>query len=97
MDSIPGKDWRYSGGGYTVMQQLVIDTLKEPFPQFLHDTVLVPIGMSHSTYQQPPPESLLSIAARPYNGDGAAVPGGPHTYPEMAAAGLWTTPSDLCR
>jgi CubicO group peptidase (beta-lactamase class C family) len=97
MDSIPGKDWRYSGGGYTVMQQLVIDTVKEPFPQFLHDTVLVPIGMSHSTYQQPLPESLLSNAAKPYNGDGTAVPGGSHTYPEMAAAGLWTTPSDLCR
>lgn len=32
-----------------------------------------------------------------YNHDGTAVQGGPHTYPEMAAAGLWTTPSDLCR
>ena len=50
MDSVPGKERRYSGGGYTVMQQLVIDTVKEPFPQFLHDTVLTPIGMSHSTY-----------------------------------------------
>jgi CubicO group peptidase (beta-lactamase class C family) len=97
MDSVPGKDWRYSGGGYTVMQQLVIDTVKEPFPQFLHDIVLVPIGISHSTYQQPLPESRLSNAAKPYNGDGTAVPGGPHTYPEMAAAGLWTTTSDLCR
>lgn len=97
MDSVPGKEWRYSGGGYTVMQQLVIDTVKEPFPQFLQHTVLAPIGMSHSTYQQPLPESLLSNAAMPYNGDGTAVPGGPHTYPEMAAAGLWTTASDLCR
>jgi CubicO group peptidase (beta-lactamase class C family) len=79
------------------MQQLVIDAVKEPFTQFLHDTVLTPIGMSHSTYQQPLPESLLSNAAMPYNGDGTAVPGGSHTYPEMAAAGLWTTPSDLCR
>lgn len=97
LDSVPGKDWRYSGGGYTVMQQLVIDTVKEPFPQFLHDTVLAPVGMSHSWYQQPLPESLLSNAAMPYDENGNAVPGGPHTYPEMAAAGLWTTPSDLCR
>ncbi|GGH04807.1 hypothetical protein GCM10011586_21100 [Silvibacterium dinghuense] len=96
LDSIPGKEWRYSGGGYTVMQQMVIDTVKEPYPQFLHDTVLAPIGMSHSTYQQPLPASLLSNAAMPYNADGTPVPGGPHTYPEMAAAGLWTTPSDLC-
>jgi CubicO group peptidase (beta-lactamase class C family) len=97
VDSVPGKNWRYSGGGYTVMQQLVNDTLKEPFPEFLHDTVLAPIGMSHSTYQQPLPGSLLSNTAMPYNGDGTPVQGGPHTYPEMAAAGLWTTPSDLCR
>jgi CubicO group peptidase (beta-lactamase class C family) len=79
------------------MQQLVIDTVKEPFPQFLHDTVLAPIGMTHSTYQQPLPGPLLSNAAMPYKGDGSPVEGGPHTYPEMAAAGLWTTPSDLCR
>ncbi|HTY82728.1 MAG TPA: serine hydrolase domain-containing protein, partial [Silvibacterium sp.] len=97
MDSPPGKEWRYSGGGYTVMQQLVIDTVKEPYPQFLHDTVLAPIGMSHSTYQQPLPAVLLTNAALPYNGDGTPVKGGPHTYPEMAAAGLWTTASDLCR
>jgi CubicO group peptidase (beta-lactamase class C family) len=96
MDSPPGKEWRYSGGGYTVMQQLVIDTVKEPYPQFLHDTVLSPIGMSHSTYQQPLPAALLTNAAMPYNADGTPVKGG-HTYPEMAAAGLWTTASDLCQ
>ena len=97
LDSPPGKEWRYSGGGYSVMQQLVIDTVKEPYPQFLHDTVLAPIGMSHSTYQQPLPAALLTNAAVPYNADGTPVKGGPHTYPEMAAAGLWTTASDLCR
>jgi len=97
LDSVPGNQWRYSGGGYIVMQQMVIDTVKEAYPTFLHDTVLAPIGMSHSTYEQPLPAALLSNAALPYNGDGTAVPGGPHTYPEMAAAGLWTTASDLCR
>lgn len=97
LDSVPGKAWRYSGGGYTIMQQLVIDTVKEPFPKFLHDTVLAPIGMTHSTYQQPLPATLLQNIALPYNDDGTPVKGGPHTYPELAAAGLWTTPSDLCR
>jgi CubicO group peptidase (beta-lactamase class C family) len=97
VDTVPGSEWRYSGGGYTVMQQLVLDTAKEPFPQLLHDTVLAPIGMTVSSYQQPVPASELSHAALPYNFDGTPVAGGPHTYPEMAAAGLWTTPSDLCR
>jgi CubicO group peptidase (beta-lactamase class C family) len=97
LDSAPGKVWRYSGGGFTIMQQLTIDTVREPFPQFLHETVLVPVGMTHSTYQQPLPETLLNNAAMPYKEDGTPVEGGPHTYPELAAAGLWTTPSDLCR
>jgi len=95
LESVPAAKWNYSGGGYTVMQQLVIDAAKEPFPKYLHDTVLAPIGMTHSTYEQPLPANLQSAAALPYKGDGAPVEGGPHTYPEMAAAGLWTTPSDL--
>ena len=53
--------------------------------------------MTHSTYQQPLPQNRLNEAAMPYHSDGQAVPGGPHIYPEMAAAGLWTTPSDLAR
>ncbi len=97
LDSPPGKAWRYSGGGYTIMLQLMLDTIKEPFPQFMHDTVLAPIGMNRSTYQQPLPATLLSNVAMPYNADGTPVQGGPHTYPEMTAAGLWTTPSDLSR
>jgi CubicO group peptidase (beta-lactamase class C family) len=97
LESVPGSKWNYSGGGFTVMQQLVLDVSKEPFPKLLHDGVLTPIGMTHSTYQQPLPSDLRPEAAMPYTAQGAAVTGGPHTYPEMAPAGLWTTPSDLAR
>ena len=97
LDSPPGKEPKYSGGGYTVMQQLLLDVAKVPFPKLLHDTVLAPIGMKNSTYEQPLPAELRATAATPYADDGTAVPGGAHTYPEMAAAGLWTTPSDLAR
>lgn len=97
LENIPGSDWKYSGGGYTVMQQLILDVSKKPFTELLHDTVLIPMGMTHSTYEQPLPVSLQSEAATPYGVDGAPIPGGAHTYPERAAAGLWTTPSDLAR
>ena len=95
LESEPGSRWNYSGGGFTVMQQTVLDATKEQFPKLLHDTVLAPIGMTHSTYQQPLPADLLPEAATPYDANGTAIPGGAHTYPEMAAAGLWTTPADL--
>jgi len=97
LENVPGKEWKYSGGGYTVMQQLLLDVTREPFPKLLHDTVLAPIGMTHSTYEQPLPAALQASAATPYADDGTAVAGGAHTYPEMAAAGLWTTPSDIAR
>lgn len=97
LESVPGSKWNYSGGGFTVMQQLVIDVTKKPFATFLQDTVLSPIGMTHSTYQQPLPSERLPAAAMPYKENGVAVEGGPHTYPELAAAGLWTTPSDIAK
>ncbi|HXC96864.1 MAG TPA: serine hydrolase [Edaphobacter sp.] len=96
IEAQPGSKWNYSGGGYTIVQQLVVDVTKEPFPKVLRDTVLAPIGMKHSTYEQPLPVDGRARAATPYEGNGTAVAGGAHTYPEMAAAGLWTTPSDLC-
>ena len=97
VETAPGTKWNYSGGGFTIMQQALIDVTKEPFPQLMHDTVLAPIGMTHSTYQQPLPAEWRAKAATPYDGEDKPIPGGAHTYPEMAAAGLWTTPSDLAR
>ena len=62
-DILPGSVWRYSGGGFTVMQQLVIDVTGRPFPALLADLVLVPVGMTDSTYEQPLPESRRAAAA----------------------------------
>jgi len=92
---VPGTSWQYSGGGYTVMEQVVEDVTGLPFEEAARLRVLDPAGMSHSTYQQPLPEARWPEAARGHRGDGAEVEGEWHTYPEQAAAGLWTTPSDL--
>jgi CubicO group peptidase (beta-lactamase class C family) len=95
--TVPGTVWRYSGGGYVIMQLLLTDVTSRPFPQILNDLVLRPAGMTYSTYEQPLPKSLWSSAATPYRWSGEPVKGGWHTYPEVAAGGLWTTPSDLAR
>ena len=91
----PGESRRYSGGGYTVMQQLVADVHGKPFVTVMRDEVLDPIGMSRSTYEQPIPPERQDDIATGYRSNGDRVPGGWHTYPEQAAAGLWTTPSEL--
>jgi CubicO group peptidase (beta-lactamase class C family) len=95
VDTTPGTLWRYSGGGYVVAQQLVEDVTGQPFAQLMRDSVLLPIGMTRSTFEQPLPAARLGEVAAPHRVQGQPLPEGPHTYPEMAPAGLWTTPSDL--
>ena len=97
VDAVPGTVWRYSGGGYTVAQQLMQDVAGRPFPELLAELVLKPVGMDDSTYEQPLPEARRGAAAAGHASDGKLLPGRCHTYPEMAAAGLWTTPSDLAK
>jgi len=97
IETQPGTKWNYSGGGFTIMQQILVDQSGEPFPKLLEESVLKPIGMTQSTYQQPLPADRKALAATPYDAEGKPIPGGAHTYPEMAAAGLWTTPSDIAR
>lgn len=96
-DIVPGSKWRYSGGGYTVMQLLLEDVSGQPFPVLLSETVLTKAGMSRSGYLQPLPQSMQANAAPGHWRNGAPIPGQWHTYPELAAAGLWTTPTDLAR
>jgi CubicO group peptidase (beta-lactamase class C family) len=95
VSTAPGTRFRYSGGGYEVAQYLMVEQGKRDFAGLLQDTVLKPLGMKDSTFAQPLPAALLARAALPHDGNGKPIAGGPHTYPEQAAAGLWTTPSDL--
>ena len=97
VDIEPGSRFRYSGGGTTIAQLMVMDVERKPFPQIAKDTVLNPLNMRNSTYNQPLPEDWLKKAASGHRLDGSLIPGKIHIYPEMAAAGLWTTPSDLAR
>jgi CubicO group peptidase (beta-lactamase class C family) len=93
----PGLQFRYSGGGTSIVQQVLMDATGKPFPALMRELVLGPLRMERSTYDQPLPASRWAEAATGHREDGVAVAGGWHVYPEMAAAGLWTTPSDLAR
>jgi len=96
-DTFPGARWRYSGGGITIAQLAATDITGESFPALMRRLVLQPAGMTHSTYENPPPPPFASFTASGHERPDTVVQGGYHVYPEMAAAGLWTTPSDLGR
>jgi CubicO group peptidase (beta-lactamase class C family) len=95
VDLEPGSKWRYSGGGYTLVQQMMMDRMGWPFPQIMERMVLSRAGMKRSSYEQPPGRALAANAATAHKTDGAPIEGRWRVYPEMAAAGLWTTPADL--
>ncbi|MGW8267470.1 MAG: serine hydrolase domain-containing protein [Longimicrobiales bacterium] len=95
VDTVPGSLWRYSGGGYTILQKLLEDVTGEAFPRVLREKVLDPVGMSLSGYEQPIPPEKATYAASSHLSDGTGGDGKWHIYPEMAAAGLWTNPTEL--
>jgi len=97
VNTLPGFTYRYSGGGSLIAQQAVIDRLGKPFPQLMRELVLEPLGMADSTFEQPLPAEWAPRAATGHPYKGNPLPGRYHVYPEMAAAGLWTTPADLAR
>lgn len=93
----PGLHFRYSGGGTLVAQQLMEDMLKSSFPEIMRSLVLQPLNMFSSTFEQPLPPEWVKNSAAAHPKKAIQVKGNFHIYPEMAAAGLWTTPADLAK
>ena len=97
LERAPYTGFEYSGGGVIIQQLALMDAVGKPFAQIAREWVLEPIGMSNSTYEQPLPAARHAQAARAHNNRGARMGDTWHVYPEQAAAGLWTTPTDLAR
>ncbi|MBL7979871.1 MAG: serine hydrolase [Bacteroidetes Order II. Incertae sedis bacterium] len=93
----PNKKMKYSGGGTMISQLLLMDVSKKTYDKYLAEHILQPLQMTNSFYTQPIPEIKKPFAAVGYDSLGIALP---YKYPimvEQAAAGLWTTPSDICK
>ena len=97
MERPPFTAEKYSGGGVTLMQLAMTDALGRPYPEIMQTLVLGPIGMTTSAYEQPLSDTRDRRAARAHSGRGLAMDTKWHVYPELAAAGLWTSPTDLAK
>ncbi|NBA86048.1 serine hydrolase [Emticicia sp. CRIBPO] len=89
----PSLRYQYSGGGTTISQLILQDITGQPYDTYMWNNVLKSMGMRSSSYTQPPAADKENAAG--YYNDGTAVKGKYHIYPEQAAAGLWTNPTDL--
>jgi CubicO group peptidase (beta-lactamase class C family) len=94
---LPGTRFRYSGSHYAVIQQVLVDATGTPFPALMRRLVFAPLGMDHSSYDQAYPDERPGAAAVGHYLGGMPVDGKWRVLPEMAGAGLWTTPTDLAR
>jgi CubicO group peptidase (beta-lactamase class C family) len=94
---LPGLRFRYSGGGTTILQHIIESVTGEPAERFLNDVVARSWGMERSGFLQPLPRGRVAEAASGHDMSGTRLEGGWRVYPELCAAGLWTTPLDLAR
>ncbi len=93
----PGTIYQYSGGGTCITQVLITDITNQPFGEYMQQSILIPLGMNASFFAQPPPSEKKDLLATAYNRDGSEVNGKYCIYPELAAGGLWTTPTDIAK
>src|SRR5215471_3447558 len=93
----PMTGYKYSGGAVMIEELALTDTVGKPFPQIAKEWILDPLEMTNSTYEQPLPAARQKQAARAHDRQGARMDVPWHVYPEHAAAGLWTTPTDLAK
>ena len=91
----PGTDWKYSGGGYTIIQMALEDHFKKPLHELASENIFVPLGMKNTTMQQPHDTGFLTNVARVHNKDGDVIRSGLPITPQISASGLWSTPEDL--
>lgn len=91
----PSLKYEYSGGGTTISQLIIQDVTGQPYDKYMWENVLKPLGMNYSSYTQPPSADKQNLLATGYYNNGKEVKGKYHIYPEQAAAGLWTNPTDL--
>lgn len=94
VNSEPAAGFRYSGGGYMIIQLAIMDAMKKDFAAIAQEEIFGPLGMKNSTFSQPLPPVFAKQAAWGYSA-ASWYKGIPYVYPQQAAAGLYSTPTDL--
>ena len=87
----PGTKYRYSGGGFTLLQLVIEEVTGQPFETFMKDSILAPLSMETSGFELTP--RLRTSLCEVCNSRGEVRP--VRYFTARAAAGLYTTAGDL--
>jgi CubicO group peptidase (beta-lactamase class C family) len=93
----PGTSWLYSGGGYEIAESLIGDVMGSAYGDLVQAKILPVLGMTGSTWGVPMPQAFQSQAAYAYVKRDTPASTRWNAYPQLAAAGLWTTPTDIAK
>lgn len=96
VNSEPGKEFRYSGGGTMIVQMALMDVTGKDFAALIQERIFNKLKMYNSTFSQPLPDRIKAKMAWGYSA-ASWYKGMPYVYPQQAAAGLHTTPTDLAK
>ena len=94
--SEPGLAFQYSGGGILITQQMIEDISKSSYESYISNNILQPLGMNNSLYALNKNLKQKDLASGHW-WNGKRLKNKYNIYPELAAAGLWTTPTDLAK
>ncbi len=91
----PGKKYRYSGGGYTILQLLIEEVTGQSFSDYMDQQILSPLGMNSSGFEWN--AAILANTAKAYEGLFAKTASPNYIYTAKAAGGLYSTSEDYAR
>ncbi len=89
----PGSGWKYSGGGYTLLQMIIEDVTGQSFADFMTERVFQPLGMTRTSFDH---ETAIGFGlAENYTltGETEAF----RWYTALAPTALFSTPADIAR
>lgn len=89
----PGSKSRYSGGGYSIVQEILTERTGKSFQNLMSEVVFQPLHMTRSTFRQ----NLNTQDDRcdGYDEQGIILPQKSFVTPELSSGGLWTTPEEV--
>ena len=94
VDKTPGGSIRYSGGGYTVVQQVLEEVTRMPFARLAREMIFEPLGMTASSFDDPLPTVIKANAAAGHDTAGMMLPEKWPVCPQSAAGGIYVSAPD---
>ena len=89
----PGSRYKYSGGGFTLLQLIIEEVTGQKFEDYMETEVLKPLGMHNSSYRID--DRIMAASASEYDSYGGEIDF--ELFTAQAAAGFHTTIEDFTR